>query len=128
MILYIIIVWLELFAKLEFISTNKWFYLIMIVKAVLIAQIAATITPEENDTDHKQYFLRVRKEFFGLIGSMTVLNFLLQEFFYNDDRPLLIRLTIILLAFGNMFINNLWLRVTTTVVILGILMKILIDL
>ena len=128
MMLYIIIVWLELFAKLEMVTTNKWFYLISIFKAILVAQIAATITPEEKDIDHKKYFLSVRKQVFGLIGTLTLINLLLQEFFYNDERPILIRALIILLMFSNVIFNSVWLRVVTSVVIMGILIQIFVNL
>ena len=67
MMFYIVIVWLELFAKLELVSANKWFYLITIGKAIVVAQIAAVITPEDKDIDHKEYFLTVRRTIFGLM-------------------------------------------------------------
>jgi biotin transporter BioY len=128
MMFYIVIVWLELFAKLELVSANKWFYLMTIGKAVIVAQIAAVITPEDKDIDHKEYFFTVRRTVFLLISVLILVNFALQEFFYNDERPLIIRGILILATVSNAIWDKVWLRVIGAAVIFGILVNILIGL
>ena len=124
----IIVIWLELWAKLNLVATDKWFFILVIIQAILFAQIAAVITPEEKDIDTKIYFHSIRKLFFSLISATIVFNFLSQEFFYDDQRSELIRPLILIMALACAFIDKIWIRTTSLVIIFGILIKILISL
>ena len=126
--IYIIIIWLELWAKLDMVATDKWFFILTIFKAILLAQIAASITPEEKDTNTKEYFLSVRVQFFLMVSALVIFNIFLQEFFYNDQRPWVIRIAILTLSLACVFFNKAWIRIVTLVVTFGLLIKILISL
>jgi hypothetical protein len=126
MMVYIIITWLELFAKLDMIAANKWYYILMIGKAIIVAQIAAIITPEEKDMNTKDYFISIKQGFFLLISLMTIFNYILQEFYYDDHRSWTLRLSIIALTLSCAFINKMWLRVATLIIISAILIQILV--
>jgi hypothetical protein len=124
----IIVIWLELWAKLDLVATDKWFFIFIIIQAILLAQIAAVITPEEKDIDTKIYFQSIRKVFFLLISAIIIFNFLSQEFFYDDERSWIIRPFILMLALACAFINKLWIRIISLVISYGFLIKILISL
>ena len=125
---YIIIIWLELYAKLDIVATDKWFFILTILKAILLAQIAAIITPEEKDTNTRDYFLSVRVQFFLMVSAFIIFNSLLQEFFYNDHRPWAIRAAILSLSLACVFFNKAWIRITSLVVTFALLIGILISL
>lgn len=123
---YIIITWLELFEKLDMVATNKWYYIVMIGKAIIVAQLASIITPEEKHLDAKDYFLSIKQSFFLLIAALTIFNVLLQEFYYDDHRPFAIRLSIITLTLTCAFFNKIWIRTATLIITIAILVRILI--
>ena len=125
---YIIIIWLELWAKLDLVATNKWFFILMILKAILLAQIAGVITPEEKNTNTKNYFLSVIVQIFLMVTALLIFNILLQEFFYNDYRPWSIRIAILVLSLSCVFFNKSWIRIATLVVTFALLISILISL
>ena len=126
MMLFVIITWLELFAKLDMVAANKWYYVLMIGKAIIVAQIAAIITPEEKHMNTKDYFISIKQGFFLLIAALTIFNFVLQEFYYDDHRSLTIRLSITALALASAFFNKMWIRAATLIIITAILIQILI--
>lgn len=126
MMIYVIITWLELFAKLDMVAANKWYYIVLIGKAIIVAQIASIITPEEKHMDAKDYFLSIKQSFFLLIAALTIFNVLLQEFYYDDHRPLTIRLSIIALTLTCAFFNKIWIRTATLIITIAILVRILI--
>ena len=125
---YIVIIWLELWAKLDIVATDKWFFILTILKAILLAQIAGIITPEAKDTNTKNYFLSVRVQFFLMVSALVMFNIFLQEFFYNDHRPWTIRVAILSLSLSCVFFNKAWIRITTLVVTFGLLISILFSL
>ena len=124
----IIVIWLELWAKLELVATDKWFFILIIIQAILFAQIAAVITPEEKHIDTKTYFFSIRKVFFLLMSATIVFNLLSQEFFYDDQRSGFIRPIILIMTLACSFINKIWIRITSLVIIFGILITILLSL
>jgi len=127
LMVYVIILWLELWSKLELIGSNKWFFIMIIAKAILLSQIARVITPEQKDTDTKAYFLATRKNFFLLVATLTLFNLLIQELAYNDHRPLPIRLAIIALLIASAFIDKIWVRWGTWTIVMAFLIFILVS-
>jgi hypothetical protein len=123
----IIVIWLELWAKLDLVATDKWFFILVIIQAILLAQIAGVITPEEKHIDTKIYFHSIRRTFFLLISATIIFNFLSQELFYDDQRSWLIRPFILIMALACAFINKLWIRIASLVIIYGLLIKILLS-
>jgi hypothetical protein len=126
MMLFVIITWLELFEKLDTVAANKWYYILLIGKAIIVAQIAAIITPEEKHMNTKDYFISIKQGFFLLIAALTIFNFVLQEFYYDDHRPWTFRLSIIAIALACAFFNKMWIRVATLIIVAAILIQILI--
>jgi hypothetical protein len=124
----IVIVWLELWSKLDMVATNKWFFILTIFQAILLAQIAGVITPEEKDIDTKVYFFSIRKVFFLLISATIIVNFIGQEFFYDDHRPWLIRISVLILGLACAFIDKIWIRITSLVIFYGFIIKVLLSL
>ncbi len=125
---YIVIIWLELWAKLDIVATDKWFFILTILKAILLAQIAGIITPEEKNINTKNYFLSVRVQFFLMVSALVIFNIVLQEFFYDDHRPWVIRLAILSLSLACVFFNKAWIRIVTLIVTFALLIRILITL
>ena len=125
LMVYAVIVWQELYTKLAIVANNSLFFVFMVVKAVVLAQLAAVITPEQKGKDTKKYFLKVRKKFFFLAAFITILNLIEQEFLFADDRPLYLRGTTILIFLSCALIDKVWLRWLSWTIITGMLFYIL---
>jgi len=110
MMVYVIIIWLERWTKLGVVATDKWFFILTIVNAVILAQAASILTPEEKDSDTEKYFLLIRKRFFMLLILIVVVNLILQEFFFDDQRPIALRLTILFLFLTCYLVDKVWVR------------------
>ena len=110
LMVYVVIIWLELWTKLGAVATDKWFFILTIVNAVILAQAASILTPEEKDSDTEKYFLLIRKKFFMLISLIVVVNLILQEFFFDDQRPIVLRLTILFLFLTCYLVDKVWIR------------------
>lgn len=101
--------WMELYQKLDaLVASHVNFYLI-IGQAMLYAQAANVITPDDKDSDTKEYFFRVRKAFFLILVAIIVANIILQFVVFNDHRTW-IRITGIPLMLACAYINKLWIR------------------
>jgi len=73
----VIFSWIELYNKLEVITGSNLSFFLIIGQSILLAKIAGVITPENSDTDTKQYFFKVRKTFFWLLTISFVYGALL---------------------------------------------------
>jgi len=110
----IILNWVELFNKLDnFINSNINF-VILIVQSILIAQLAAVLTPEDKDHDAEHYFHKERKLLF-LIGICIVLVNTVSEFFVFDDHRFWQRMLNLPLFTACYFIDSKWLRTSVAV-------------
>lgn len=106
----IINTWIELYNKLgSFVDNNLNFFLI-IAQAILFAQAAYVLTPEEKDIDTRKYFHDIRKKFFIIITAITAYNILVQFLIYQDDR-LYVRLIGVVLFAICIFVDKVWVRV-----------------
>jgi len=103
--------WIELYQKLEFLVDNNLNFFLIIGQAVIYAQAANVITPDNLDTDTKAYFFNVRKAYFLIIAASLVFNILL-EFTVFEDHDLWLRITGIPLALVCAFVNKVWIRTT----------------
>ena len=108
--------WILLYSKLEKIASDNIFFLMVIVQAIITAQIASTLTPETKDEDTKSYFFDKRKTFFSLLLLSNNFNQLMQQFVFDDHVPLYYRLPGIILFTGCIFINKIWIRVLTLII------------
>lgn len=101
--------WINLYQKLgAIVDSNLNFYLI-IGQAMVYAQAANVITPDQGDKDTKAYFEKVRRNFFLIIVFSILVNILLQ-FVVFDDQRLILRLTGIPLMLACAFIDKIWVR------------------
>jgi hypothetical protein len=114
----VIFTWIELFNKLEFISSDNMSFFFIIFQAVLFARLAAIITPEEKDIDTKEYFMGIRKKFFWLMTITTLYSILLRYFVYDDSAVSWFRPVIIIIYLTAAYSNKYWLRVSVLALIL----------
>ena len=121
LMVYVIILWLELFDKLDIVTGSAFAFIAMVVKAIILSLAAAKITPEARDSDTKAYFMMVRKAFFLLIAALTLFNLFMQRFIYDDHRPLLERLLMITLFVVCAFVDKSWLRWSVWSITMGFL-------
>jgi len=128
LLVYIVIIWLELWTKLDVVATNKWFFILIIVSAVILAQASSLLTPEEKDTDTETYFLLIRRRFFILLALIVGVNLVLQELFYDDQRPLLFRLTFIALFVICALVDKVWVRALSFALVMFLLVSVIVRL
>ena len=126
LITYVIIIWQELFVKLSLVANGVFFFVFSVVKAIVMAQMAYQLTPEEKVEDTKEYFLGAKKRFFLLTAGVTALNLIEQQFMFNDERSPLLRLGFVGLLVACAFWDNLWMRWTAWVIIYSSLVMILV--
>lgn len=123
----IIALWIDLYDRLEQITNNNLLFILLIGQAMLYAQSATVLTPEERDVDTKKYFLEHYRLFFTLITTTIIFNFLLNQFVYvNTDRQFL-RLFGAAIVGILIFINKRWLRVSIMSLLLVLMFLILIQ-
>ncbi len=111
-LLFMIIInsWIELYQKLgSFVDNNINFYLI-IGQAIMYAQTAYVITPEEKDADTKQYFHSVKKLFFLLLAGTIIVNVIIRYAVFDDDRAIWLRPLAVVLLLICAYVDKLWVR------------------
>ena len=128
LMMYIVIIWLELWSKMEIVATNKWFFMLLIGHAILLSQTSHVLTPEAEDNDTEKYFYTNRKKFFVLTTLMVVLNMVIQEFFYDDQRPWFFRLSLVLVCIICVVVNKVWVRTLSLAIVLSLLIGLIIKL
>lgn len=101
--------WMDLYQKLDAIVDNNLNFYLIIGQAMVYAQAANVITPTENDIDTREYFFRIRKNFFLIVLGAVVVNILI-EFVVFEDHLLWIRITGIPLILACAFIDKVWVR------------------
>ena len=101
--------WIDLYQKLEILVDNNINFFLIIGQAMVYAQAANVITPDDKDSDTKEYFFKIRKTFFLIIVGSILVNLLLQ-FVVFDDHKFWLRITGIPLILVCAFIDKIWLR------------------
>lgn len=110
LMMIIINTWIELYQKLgSFVDNSLNFYLI-IGQAIMFAQTAYVITPEEKDADTKKYFFSIRKLFFLLLAGTTTVNIIIRYAVFDDERVTWLRPLVIALLLICAFTDNKWIR------------------
>ena len=110
LMLAIIAVWMQLFEKLEVVSSSNLLFLLIIGQAMLYARAANVITPEEKHVDTKAYFFSIQKSFFLLFVVIAIFNMLMQYFVYDDHQSEWVRPLGIVLALICAYSKNVWVR------------------
>ncbi|MGL1885412.1 MAG: hypothetical protein OCD76_02760 [Reichenbachiella sp.] len=106
----IIFVWAELYQKLHALTSDIKNFFIIIIQAVVYAQLVAVITPEEKDINTKDYFLKNRKLFFLMISLALIVNTGVSYLVFEDHRASWVRPTALGLSLLCAFWDNRWLR------------------
>ena len=114
----LIFAWIELFNKLDTVTNSNFSFFAIIIQAVLFARLSSLITPEEKDTETKEYFFSIRKIFFLLLTIVTVYGMLMRYFVYDDNAPLWMRPFVIGIYLICGYSNKYWLRITLLILIL----------
>lgn len=114
----VIFSWIELYNKLEVITSNNISFFFIIIQAIIFAKVAAIITPEEKDVDTKEYYFNVRRTFFLLLSGMTAYGILIQYFVYDDHSPSWLRPLVIVFYIICGFSSKYWLRLITLSIVL----------
>ena len=127
LMVYVIVIWLELWSKLDEVASDKWFFILTTLKAIVLALTSAVLTPELKDKDTKKYFLDHSKRFFLLIALIVVINFFLQEFFYDDQRSIFFRLALLAIFLLCALVNKLWFRTASWFVVMFFLFSIIVK-
>lgn len=118
--LAVIFVWVELYNKLDLITSSNLTFVLIIGQAILISQAATVITPENEDDDTEAYFLKSRKLFFLLLAASSLYGMLMQYFVYDDHTPSWLRPLAIALYLIAGFSNKKWLRTIVLMVVLSL--------
>lgn len=124
-LLAIIISWSEIYNKVELIVNDNLSFYVLVIQSIIIARIAAVITPEERHINTKKYFMGIKKNFFLLLALSGFVNLLSQYFVYNDQSPIYLRPLLILIMLSCAFYNKVWFR-TTMLTLMFILAGILV--
>ena len=114
----VIFSWIELYNKLEIITSSNLSFFMIIGQAILLAKIAAVITPEDKDEDTERYFFDIRKTFFWLLSAATFFEFVLQYTVYNNNAPSWLKATAIIIYLSVAYSNKFWVRLILLVIAL----------
>jgi hypothetical protein len=108
----VIFAWIELFNKLQAITSNNLSFFLIIGQAMFYAKIASLITPEAKDVDTKAYFMSIRKTLFLLISAIALYGIFLQYFLYKDSTPDWVRAIAIVIFLITAYSNKYWVRLS----------------
>lgn len=106
----IVISWSEIFEKSEIIVRSNVSFYVLVLQSIIVARIAAVITPEERHINTKKYFMEIKRGFFLLLALSAFVNLLSQFFVYDDSTPILIRPILIIFMLACAFIDKVWFR------------------
>lgn len=110
MFLNLIVSWFDLYDKVEVISSNISLFTAYIISPLLFAQAVFVLTPEEEHTDTKAYFLKTQHLFFILILSYIIVNMGLSYFIQTDSTFGWMRPLLSFLFLGAIIWKKFWLR------------------
>lgn len=112
MMMTVIFAWIELYNKLQAVTSNNLSFFLIIGQAIFYAKIASLITPEAEDVDTKAYFMGVRKTLFWLFSAIAVYGIALQYFLYHDSTPAWLRFLAIGIFLITGYSNNFGVRIS----------------
>ena len=110
MFLILIVNWFLISEKLGFDDQNLAIYTLAMISPLLFTRACNVLSPGENVEDSKSAFFAIRKTFFILLGTHTLVNILTQYLIFDDGLNGF-RFIAVLLLYGCAFYNRLWLRV-----------------
>jgi len=110
-ILFLVVIadWFKLYNFVDKISENITLFTLYILSPLIFVQVCFTLTPGENDTDMKKYFLDNRKAFFTTV-VLYIISKLSIQYLVENDGKLIIRLLGISLYSLCIFSDKIWVR------------------
>jgi len=111
-LLAIVISWSEIFGKAESIVRSNVSFYVLVLQSIIVARVAAVITPEERHINTKKYFMQVKRSFFLLLALSAFVNLISQYFVYDDHAPIILRPLLILSMFACAYYDKVWFRTT----------------
>ncbi len=108
----IVISWSEIYNKVDLIKNDNISFYVLIIQSIIVARIAAVITPEEKHINTKKYFMGIKRNFFLLLALSAFINLLSQYFVFNDHSPIYIRPILILIMLSCAYYDKVWYRTT----------------
>lgn len=102
---------------------NMFIFTIYMISPLVYLQACYSLTPELEEDVALDHFKNRRRKFFFLLAVFTSINVVI-EVFLIDQKMLLLRIAIVSLFLLNGFIDNLWLRVGTYVIIVIAIVKV----
>jgi len=116
----IVISWSQIFGKAETIIRSTVSFYVLILQSIIVARIAAVITPEERHINTKKYFMEIKRSFFLLLAFSAFVNLLSQYFVFDDNAPILLRPIMILTMLACAYYNKIWFRTTVLSILIVI--------
>jgi hypothetical protein len=110
MFLNLIVSWFGLYDKLEVISSNIALFTAYIISPLIFAQAVFVLTPEEEHSDTRAYFIKAQPLFYILILSYVVMNIILSFFLQQGGVFDWMRLILVPLFTVAIIWKNIWTR------------------
>ncbi len=110
LMIVIINTWAQLYNKLGALVDSNINFFIIIGQAIVYAQAASLITPEEKHLNTKEYFQGIRKPFFLILTGIPIFNLLVAFFVFDDNAPAWRRPMGLLLGVVCAFYDRVWFR------------------
>ena len=108
----IVISWSEIYDKADIIVKDNFSFYVLVLQSIIVARIAAVITPEEKHINTKKYFFEIKKSFFLLLALSGFINLMSQYFVFDDRSPIYLRPILILIMLSCAFYDKVWFRTT----------------
>lgn len=106
----IVMLWVNLYTKLDAIIQSNLSFLLIIIQSVLYSRGAHIITPEEKHEDTKAYFKGIRKQFFVILSLIILCNMLIQEVVGSNHTPIVLRVFGLVVFVALILVDKVWLR------------------
>jgi len=110
LLIAIVISWSEVFDKAESIVRSNVSFYVLILQSIIVARVAAVITPEEKHINTKKYFMQIKRSFFLLLALSAFVNLISQYFVYDDHAPIILRPIMILIMLACAYFDKVWFR------------------
>ena len=111
----LIINWFLFFERLQIVSDDIAVFTLTMISPMLFTRACVVLTPEYEVEDTKHYFEGIRKIFFLLLGSQTVVNIIIEQV-VHDDGFNFIRILGAIILFLCAYYDKLWLRIIMMIV------------
>jgi drug/metabolite transporter (DMT)-like permease len=106
----------RLFDVLELLTSNLGYYTLFIFSPLFFVQGSYSLTPKDEDDNMNELFHKRRQAFFGSLAGVLFINYLIGHFIVGR-QDLYPQLALLVLMALNVFIDKLYLRLTTAALV-----------